>query len=112
MNFDGARLKQLRVGRKWDQHRLAEAARSHGVGITQSQISRYENGQEPSGRNLLALASALDVDASDLYGDTSDEEEEAASMPVFRGIEDMVAVLMPRAALRQIVREELKAAAS
>lgn len=80
MNFDGARLKALRTSRKWDQHKLAEAARAHGVGITQSQISRYENGQEPSGRNLLALASALDVEATELYG--GDEDEEVSSLPV------------------------------
>jgi transcriptional regulator with XRE-family HTH domain len=77
MRFDGHHLKELRIAKKWDQHRLAEAARSHGVGITQSQISRYENGKEPSGRNALALATALGVTVEELF---ADDEAEAASM--------------------------------
>lgn len=75
VRFAGEKLKALRGSRKWDQHKLAEAARSHGVGINQSQISRYENGQEPSGRNALALAAALGVDVRELYGDDPEEEE-------------------------------------
>lgn len=74
-------MKALREGRKWDQHRLAEAARAQGVGVTQSQISRYENGKEPNGRNALALASALGVDVRDLYesnGTPSSEDDEEA----------------------------------
>ena len=101
MRFDGSRLRSLRVARKWDQHRLAEAARTHGVGITQSQVSRYENGQEPSARNALALASALDVDVRDFFesngSSASDEDEES----------DPVADLMK--ALRRFVRDELAA---
>lgn len=82
MNFDGAHLKQLRLGRRWDQHQLAERARRFGVGITQSQISRYENGHEPAGRNALALANALEVRVEDLYkrdaAAADDDDEEAA----------------------------------
>lgn len=77
MRFDGEKLKALRVSRRWDQHKLAEAAREHGrVGITQSQISRYENGQEPSGRNALALAGALNVEVRDLYSGSPDDDAE------------------------------------
>jgi transcriptional regulator with XRE-family HTH domain len=80
VRFDGGRLRDLRTARKWDQHRLAEAARGYGVGVTQSQVSRYENGQEPSGRNVVALASALNVDVRELYdangsGPSDDDEE-------------------------------------
>lgn len=81
MQFDGSRLKALRTTRKWDQHRLAEAARAHGVGITQSQISRYENGQEPSGRNVLAIAAALGVEPKALYGETAEEDESLLPSP-------------------------------
>lgn len=78
VKFDGKQLKALRVSRKWDQHRLAEAARAFPSGITQSQISRYENGQEPSGRNALALAAALGVEVRDLYSDDDDTEDRVA----------------------------------
>lgn len=105
MRFDGTRLKALRTAKKWDQHRLAEAARAHGVGITQSQVSRYENGQEPSARNALALASALTVDVREFFAngsepslDTDGDDEEA----------DPLVALMH--ALRRVVREEMSAA--
>lgn len=75
MRFDGEKLKALRSSRRWDQHRAAEECRRHGVGITQSQISRYENGQEPSGRNTLALAAAFGVEPRDLYSADAEEEE-------------------------------------
>lgn len=68
MKFSGEKLKAQRVAKKLDQHALAELGRRRGAGITQSQISRYENGHgEPSGRNALALAAALDVGVNDLY---------------------------------------------
>lgn len=98
MRFSGDTLKRLRLERRWDQHRLAEAARSHGVGITQSQISRYENDHEPSGRNALALASALGVRVEDLYdraGD-DDEEEDSSAMPLSRDEFAMLGDLMGR----------------
>lgn len=80
VRFDGNRLKELRGQRKFDQHRLAEAARAHGVGMTQSQVSRYENGQEPSGRSAIALAKALGVKPEALYGDDADEEDSLAPL--------------------------------
>ena len=81
VRFDGRKLKALRGSRSWDQHKLADAARTHGVGITQSQVSRYENGQEPGGRNALALAKALDVKVEELYSDDEDEDEAAVFVP-------------------------------
>lgn len=84
MRFNGRKLKALRGSRKWDQHTLAEAARKHATGVTQSQISRYENGQEPSGRNALALASALGVDVRDLYAPDDDDDEEDSDLPQHR----------------------------
>jgi transcriptional regulator with XRE-family HTH domain len=101
VRFDGQRLKALRTARKWDQHRLAETARRHGVGITQSQVSRYENGQEPSGRNALALAAALEVDVADFYAEkaSSDDDEELASMALTRDEYAMLGSLMARLAL-------------
>jgi transcriptional regulator with XRE-family HTH domain len=84
VRFDGEQLKSLRLGRRLDQHALAERARQSGVGVTQSQISRYENGHEPSGRNALALASALGVDVTDLYRDSRNggEDDEEADAPL------------------------------
>lgn len=67
MRFNGEKLRDLRKARSWGQHELAEAARGFASGITQAQVSRYENGQQPSGRNALALAMALGVAVTDLY---------------------------------------------
>lgn len=96
MKFDGEKLRKLRTDRKWDQHRLAEAARAHGVGITQSQISRYENGQEPSGRNLVAVAQALGVEPRELLDGSPDVDEEDALLPSHA---EMLAALRPLARL-------------
>lgn len=83
VRFDGAKLEELRLARKFDQSELAFRARQHGVGITQSQISRYENpnGPEPSGRNAIALALALDVTVTELYRGDDDDEEAALARP-------------------------------
>lgn len=107
MRFDGDKLKALRDARKWDQHRLAEAARSHGAGITQSTISRYEHGQEPSGRNIVALAAALEVDPRELYADDTDDAE-AATMTAATADSLFEAL---RALVRTEVRQALKEAA-
>lgn len=88
MRFDGGKLRALRTAKKWDQHRLAEAARQHQTGITQGAISKYENGMEPNGRNALALALALDVEVNELF--VEDDDEEAAQM-------DVVSVLVAQA---------------
>jgi transcriptional regulator with XRE-family HTH domain len=100
MKFNGSKLKVLREARKWDQHRLAEAARSYGTGITQSQISRYENGKEPSGRNAVALAAALDTTVADLYTDDIDlatvtaaaasDDDEDSSMTIGQALDRML----------------------
>lgn len=112
MRFNGGKLKALRDSRKWDQHRLAEAARAHGTGITQSQISRYENGQEPSGRNAMALAAALGVTVEELYGADA-EDEEAASMPSHAAVSffdavDQLVTERVHAALRARVPEGVR----
>lgn len=107
VRFDGEKLKALRDSRKWDQHRAAEAARSYGVGITQSQISRYENGiQEPTGRNALALAAAFDVDVRELYCDDADDEEAAQVFVSPPSLDDFL-----RLHIRQLVRAEMQAVA-
>lgn len=81
MRFDGNKLRDLRKARSWDQHRLAEAARQHQTGITQGAISRYENGMEPTTRNAMAIAVALEVDLSALMReDDAGDDEEAAPM--------------------------------
>lgn len=77
VRFDGKKLKALRESRSWDQHRLAETARTLGTGITQSQISRYENGQQPGGHNAMAIAKALGVPVDELYDSEADEESRA-----------------------------------
>jgi transcriptional regulator with XRE-family HTH domain len=81
VRFNGDRLEELRLDRKWDQHELAQRARAYGVGITQSQVSRYENGQEPSGRNAMALAGALEVDARELYAGSPEDPEDRLRHP-------------------------------
>lgn len=105
VRFDGTKLKTLRDARTWDQHRLAEAARAHGVGVTQSQISRYENGQQPSGRNAMAIAAALGVEPRELYGEP---DAEAASM-TSASADALYEAL--RALVRTEVREAIKVAA-
>lgn len=97
VKFDGGKLKELRTARRWDQHKLAEQARRHAVGINQSSVSRYENGMEPTGRNAVALARALKVDVAELYGDSDDEDEES----------DLSGAL--ERLLRRIVRDEMAA---
>lgn len=101
VRFDGDRLRALRTARKWDQHRLAEAARTHGVGITQSQVSRYENGQEPAARNAMALAAALQVDVADFFANGSeaqaDQDDDEESDPMV----DLIK------AIRRVVQDEL-----
>ena len=99
MQFAGSRLRSLRLERRLDQHTLAERARSYGVGVTQSQISRYENGQEPSGRNALALASALVVDVIELYEDDRDADSDDD--------EDSDAMEALTRALRRVISDEL-----
>lgn len=106
MRFDGTKLKAHRDARTWDQHRLAEAARSHGVGVTQSQISRYENGKQPSSRNAMALAAALGVEPRELFSD--DEPAEAATMTAATA--DSLAEVL-RELIRTEVRDAMKAAA-
>lgn len=103
MKWDGSRLRALRVARKWDQHRLAENARSHGVGVTQSQVSRYENGQEPSARNALALASALNVSPGEFFNGADSGSSSRASEDDEEG--DPVSDLMT--AVRRLIREEI-----
>lgn len=111
MRFDGQRLKQLRLERCWDQHRLAEEARKHSTGITQSQISRYESGhQEPSGRNALALARALGVEVAELYAsdvDSSDEDEGIGAEVL--SLDDFLLARI-RQGIQQVFREEAEKA--
>lgn len=103
VRFDGQRLKELRLERRWDQHRLASEARKHSTGITQPQISRYENVDkpvEPSGRNALALARALGIEVTELYAgdsDSNDADDGLTALP----LDDYL-----RSRIRQIVREE------
>lgn len=110
MKFDGDRLRTLRARKHLDQHALAERARQHGVGITQSQISRYENGHEPSGRNALALASALEVDVNELYTggrNGSEEEDEEDDAPLSPHDLDLYLSLHARAVRHSLRAEEV-----
>lgn len=105
MRFRGDRLQKLRVSRKFDQHRLAEAVRKQGVSMTQSKVSRIENGKEPSGSAAIAFAKTLGVTLEELY----DEDEEAASMPTQaeRDFSSAVDALISER-VRQVVRESLR----
>lgn len=94
MRFDGAKLKDLRVARKFDQQRLASA-----IGANQSQISRYEHGKsQPSGRVAIAIAKTLGVAVTDFYSLEEDEEEAAASMPMTREEQEVIVNLFARLA--------------
>lgn len=89
MRFDGKRLAALRTARKMGQHELAQAARQHGSGVTQSGVSKHENGKQPSARNVMAYALALGIQPSDLFEiddsdkamarDDSDDEDSAVA---------------------------------
>ena len=57
-------LKEIRLKRGMTQQELADA-----VGITQSQIARYESGEtQPSLETLRKLAAALDCTLDELIG--------------------------------------------
>src|SRR5689334_11654079 len=84
MRFNGAKLKELREARSWDQHRLAQEARVHGrAGITQAAVSRHENGMQPTPRNATAYAKALGVAVMELF-ELDDDEEAALATPLTR----------------------------
>jgi len=65
--FSHRKLKELRGKR--DQTDLAAALRRRGFGTTQTQISRWEGGQEPRAYILPALAEELGVAVDDLFED-------------------------------------------
>lgn len=66
--FNSAKLQELRIAKKLDQTELATRLRAnHGLGATQATISRWENGKEPRGYALPALAAELGVAIEDLY---------------------------------------------
>jgi len=84
-------LISLRGGKNLTQQQLADA-----VGITPSQISRYESGQAKPRRTVLfKLATALGVTAEQLSGGgTTDEGREITLMltgPEEKAIEDFAA---------------------
>lgn len=90
----GGRIRSIREGKKMRQIDLASAA-----GMSWRHLIRMERGEggEPKRETLDGIAAALGVDRSELTGADDDEEPEA----------DMVAVLLPSAALRRLIREEL-----
>jgi len=62
----GRRLRALRIQRGLSQHKLAEHA-----GLDKNMPSELERGYiNPTLETLLKLARALDVEVSDLIGDT------------------------------------------
>lgn len=67
MKFNGQKLADLRRARSWDQHRLANEARKRGFGLTQAQVSRHENGKQPSGRNAIAYSQVLGIPVEAFY---------------------------------------------
>lgn len=98
MRFSGKKLRELRQARKLDQTSLSHLARKFASGMTQAQVSRYENGQQPSGHNAIALAAALEVDVRELYEPDDDEEAaQVADLAISRG--DLLDALKPLASL-------------
>lgn len=92
------RLAELRGKRSREV--IAHELRKRGHGTDAKAIWRYETGRnQPSARVLPDYAEVLGAEIDDLYGDEDDEESET----------DMVTVLMPKAAFRRLIREELAA---
>lgn len=76
------------------------------IGAHVTSISDWERGaNDPSGRHVASLARVFEVDAEHFYG-SGDEDDDEEPHPMG---EDMVAVLMPSAYLRKLVREEMEA---
>lgn len=71
--FSGRKLTDLR-GKK-TQTDLANALRSRGFGTTQTQVSRWESGQEPRKYIRDAIAAELGCAVDDMY-----EAEDPRSM--------------------------------
>jgi transcriptional regulator with XRE-family HTH domain len=64
MSTIGERIKERRKSQQMNQHDLSQR-----TGISQAQISRYENGEnEPTGDALIALADTLDITTDWLLG--------------------------------------------
>src|SRR5689334_22087945 len=64
MSIVGERIRERRKNQLMNQQDLSER-----TGLTQSQISRYENGDnEPTGEALIALADTLDTTTDWLLG--------------------------------------------
>lgn len=64
MSIVGERIRERRKNQQMNQQDLSER-----TGLTQSQISRYENGDnEPTGDALVALADALNTTTDWLLG--------------------------------------------
>lgn len=103
--FRGDRLKELR---NTAQPKMSQGQLAAKIGAHVTSISDWERGANaPSGRHVASLARVFEVDAEHFYG--SDDDEDPHRMG---GGEDMVAVLMPSAYLRKLVREEMEAARS
>lgn len=99
MAVSGDKIKQAREalktrtkGRQGSQAWLAAQ-----IGAHVTSISDWERGaNQPSPRHLAALAAVLGVSIESLMDSEDDEESE------------MVAVLMPSAAFRRLIREEME----
>ena len=66
-DFSGQRMREIRMKRNIRQTDLAAS-----LGITQGQVSRYENKGEQPARDLAQrIAAILNVDVNYLYGKTN-----------------------------------------
>jgi transcriptional regulator with XRE-family HTH domain len=90
----GARIRELREGKRLTQHDLADKLRKRGYGTTQTTVSRWESGQLPRGYVARALAEELGTTLDELY--RSDDDEESRAMPLTRGEFEMLGQLMAR----------------
>jgi len=70
--FSGQKLREAR-GKYRTQTELAAALQRRGHGTTQTQVSRWEAGQEPREYIREALAAELNVKVDDLYEDVPDD---------------------------------------
>ena len=78
----GQRIKQARLDKGMNQHKLAQE-----MGLTQASISQFEKGQRlPTPANISKLAAILEVDEKFLAGE---EEKQHAATVLMRTVDGL-----------------------
>ena len=79
LKFSGWKVKERREKKRLTQTELAALLLDRGYGTTQTQVSRWESGQQPRKYIIAALADILGCSVHDLF------EEDAADAAPFPG---------------------------